>query len=434
MNSRALRWDYDFERRTTANGLRVVTVRQPHLHRGTISVYLGAGSRFETPEENGLSHFLEHMVFRGTERFPTAFALNVAVERLGGTLVASTAPDVTEFSMSLPRESLAHGLDLMAEVLMRPRFDAVEIERRIVAEEIREDLDEDDRDIDIDHESRGRLWPGHALGRSVIGPIENVSRFEVADLRRCLERRYAARNAVLCVTGCFDPAAIRGEAERAFAGMARGELQRYDAAPGGTTGPSATHVDKTGSQTAVRIAFRAPGLNDPDVTAAELLLRLLDDGMSTPLHRRVFEDRGLAYNVGSDLELYADTGALNLDAVCSHGNVVQVAEEILAILVELRDAPIADADLEKAKRRAIWSLERHLDDPEAMNLRYGEQELIAGARGLEDEALAISALDAAAIARVARRIVRTEDLHITTVGALGEKPRRALERLAGRGV
>jgi predicted Zn-dependent peptidase len=425
--------DYQLERHTTASGLRVVLVRQPHLHRGTIAAYLGAGSRFETAEDNGLSHFLEHMVFRGTERFPTAFELNVAVESLGGTLVASTAPDATALSVSLPCESLARGVELVAEVLIRPVFDAVDVERRIIAEEIREDLDERGRNVDIDLLSRRRLWPDHGLGRSVTGPLANVERFGTADLRRCLDRLYCAQNTVLCVTGSFDLDAIAGTAERAFSAMRPGALARFEAAPRGPTGPTASHVDKTGSQTGLRIAFRAPGLADPDLSAAELLLRLLDDGMSTPLHRRVFEDRGLAYNVGADLETYADTGALNVDAVCSHENVVQVAEEVLAILRELRDRGAAEGDLDKAKRRAVWSLERHLDDPEAMSAWYGEQELVAQVRLLEEEARVVSALGAADVARVAARIVDKADLHITTVGVLGEKQRRALARLAERG-
>lgn len=434
MKSPPPRWEHRVETFTIPNGLRVVAVPQPHLHRGAISVYVGSGSRFEAARENGLSHFLEHMLFRGTERFPTAFELNDAVERLGGTLAASTAPDATELSVSLPEESLARGLGIVAEVLLRPRFDAVETEKRIVAEEISEDLDDRGRDVDIDLLSRRRLWPDHPLGRSVIGPLENVMRFTADDLRRHLSRVCVARNAVLCVTGRFDPAEIREAAEGAFEGMPPGEPQAYPPAPGAATGPTAAHVAKPGNQTAVRVAFRAPGLDAPDATAASLLLRLLDDGMSTPLHRRVFEDRGLAYNVGAELEQYADAGALNIDAVCSHENVVAVAQEILEIAAGLRDGEIDRAAFGKAKRRAVWSLERHLDSPEAMNVWYGEQELISRLRRLEEEAEAILALGPEDVSRAAAAIVRSEDLHVTTVGALDARRRRALERLAGRGV
>jgi predicted Zn-dependent peptidase len=119
--------------------------------------------------------------------------------------------------------------------------------------------------------------------------------------------------------------------------------------------------------------------------------------------------------------------------VCSHENVVSVAEEVLAILSELRDRGVREADLDKAKRRAVWSLERHLDDPEAMNAWYGEQELVARVRPLEEEARLISALGAADVARVAARIVSKADLHVTTVGALGERQQRALARLAEQG-
>jgi predicted Zn-dependent peptidase len=113
MKSRPPRWDHRIDTFTTSNGLRVVAVPQAHLHRGTIAAYVGAGSRFETAEENGLAHFLEHMLFRGTERFPSAFRLNDAVERLGGTLAASTAPDATELSVSLPEESFTRGPELV---------------------------------------------------------------------------------------------------------------------------------------------------------------------------------------------------------------------------------------------------------------------------------------------------------------------------------
>jgi predicted Zn-dependent peptidase len=433
MNQVTTLMDYQLERHAAPNGLRVVLVRQPHLHRGTISAYVGAGSRFETAEDNGLSHFLEHMVFRGTAKFPTAFELNVAVELLGGTLVASTAPDATALSVSLPRESLVRGVDLVAEVLTRPVLDAIDLERKIVVEEIGEDLDERGQNVDIDFLSRRRLWPGHPLGRSVTGPLENVMRFGDADLRRCLDERYCARNTVLCVTGCFELDEISDAVARAFSSMRQGAVARCETPLRKPTGPSAAHVGKTGSQTALRVAFRAPGLDDPELSAAELLLRLLDDGMSTPLHRRVFEDRGLAYNIGADLETYADTGALNVDAVCSHENVVPVVEEILAILGELRDRRVPGGDFDKAKRRAVWSLERHLDDPEAMSAWYGEQELIARVRSLEDEARTISALDAADVARVAARVIDTADLHVTTVGVLGEKQQRAIARLAEQG-
>jgi predicted Zn-dependent peptidase len=425
--------DHRLERLTTGNGLRVLLIEQPHLHRGAISAYVGAGPRFESAEENGLSHFLEHMVFRGTERHPSAFALNVAMESLGGTLAATTAPDVTAFSVSLPRESIARGVELVAEVLTRPVFDAMDVERRIVAEEIREDLDERGHDIDIDLLSRRRLWPGHGLGRPVTGTIANVQRFDADALHRWLRRFYCARNTVLCVTGSFDKEEVTAAAARAFAAMPRGARAARVPAPTAPTGPSAAHFERRGSQTALRVAFRAPGLADPDLAAAELLLRLVDDGMSTPLHRRVFEDRGLAYNVGADLESYADAGALNLDAVCSHGNVVAVAEEILAILVELRDRGVAAGDLELAKRRAAWGLERHLDDPEAMGAWYGEQELVARARPLDEEARVVEALAADDLARIAARIVTSADLHVTTVGSLGQRQRRALAQLAERG-
>ena len=149
-------------------------VCQPHLHRGSIAVYFKAGSMYETAAENGLSHFLEHMVFRGTAHHPNAYDVNLAVEKLVGNLFAATGPDSTEFGITLPTECLVSGSELLAEVVTAPVFRDIEIERRIVTEEIREDLDEDGKPIDMDFLSRRRLWPGHALGYAVTGPLDNA--------------------------------------------------------------------------------------------------------------------------------------------------------------------------------------------------------------------------------------------------------------------
>ena len=169
-------------RRVLSNGVTLVEVCQPHLHRGSISVYFRAGSRYEAKESNGISHFLEHMIFRGTKRHPSTYDLNLAVERLGGTLFAATSPMTTEFELTLPVENLEAGAHLLATILTEPIFGNIDIERRIIAEEILEDYDDEGNPIDIDFLSRVRLWPDHPLGQSVTGPLDNVLGFKRSDI------------------------------------------------------------------------------------------------------------------------------------------------------------------------------------------------------------------------------------------------------------
>ncbi len=403
-------------------------VHQPHLHRAAISVFFAAGSLYESERDNGLSHLVEHMVFRGSERYPTPLELNFAIEDLGGTFEAATAPDATEFSVELPEKNVIEGIGILAELVTSPRFRDLEVERRIVAEEIREDLDEHGNLIDIDALSRRRLWPGHPLGRSVTGPLENALRFDVDDLRRHLARLYVASNAVVCASGSFDPELALEAMAGSFAALSRAESPAAPPAPALGRGPSFSHVNKPGSQTRVRLAFHAPGLRDADGIALEVLLRLLDDGMSTPLHRRVFEERGLAYSVGASAEQYADAGALNIDAACTHENVPELVAELLDTVRRIRERETSSKALDKARRRALWSLESYQDDPQAMNDHYGERELIHPARSLDAEARALASVEIEDVIRVARRVLEQESLHATTVGTLDDGRRRAVER------
>jgi predicted Zn-dependent peptidase len=423
-------WDHECTRHRLGDGATCVIVPLPHLHRAHVSVFFAAGSRYETPADNGLAHFVEHMLFRGTERFETSLDLNRAIESLGGTLEASTGPDSVELSVTLPEGMAGEGIAILAEVATRPRFNDLEVERRVIAEELQEDLDEHGSSVDVDFLTRSRLWPGQPLGQSVTGPLCNVMRFSREDLERQMATRMVAPGAVICVAGRFDDGSVRREVARSFGAM-RSSVPRQPpppALPG--PGPTVLHRHKPGSQTQLRIAFAAFGDEDPDAMALAVLERLIDDGMSAPLHRRVFEERGLAYDVSAGLEWYPDTGAWGVDASCVHGNVPELAAEILDLLRAARDAPPSVADLDRARRRAVWDLEAMQDSCRAMAIWYGEQALLGRARSLESEARSLSAVTAERVARVAGRVLRRQGLHLTTVGVLGNSERRALARLA----
>ena len=424
------KWDYKYNKVLLSNGATLVLVRQAHLHQGTLSVNIGTGSRFESPSLNGISHFLEHMVFRGTNRFPTSLSLNIAIEKLGGTFAASTTPDTTEFSVTLPPETLLEGAELLAELVISPRFNKMETERGIIVEEIKEGLDEHGASIDIDDLSRARLWPNHPLGFSVTGPVENVERFTIADLSKRFKDAYTGSNTVICATGAFDPEALTDALEKAFKAMPCAVALPRPVTPQTASKSSFYHAHKPGSQTQIRAAFHAPGFSDKDYAAAEVLIRLIDDGMSTPLHRRIFEEKGLAYNVCADLETYYDTGALNFDAVCSHENVSILLDEILDIAWEFKAKLVSSEELEKATKRAVWDFKILLDNPEAMNAWYGEQQLVRTPPPLEKEALALTTVTREDILKVADKIFYGAALHVTTVGVQNNRQIAKLQKTA----
>jgi predicted Zn-dependent peptidase len=424
--------DYSYSKRSLTNGLKVVEVLQPHLHSSSIAVFFGAGSRYESPEENGLSHFLEHMIFRGTKRHRNAFDFNLAVERLGGTLFAATAPDSTVFQLTLPGENLSSGACLLAEAVTCPIFQNIDIERRVILEEIKEELDEGENQIDIDFLSRQRLWPGHPLGQSVLGSLDNARKFDVKDLFGHLSAYYVAERAVLCLSGAFDADSLALTVEREFSALTKGDLgivrREYSTPPVLGQGPTFHHALRPGSQTQIRMAFHAPGVTDPDRIALAVLMGVLDDGMSTRLHRRIFDELGLAYNLGADVELYADAGALNVDVVSSHGNVVEIVKQTAKLIAELKEKPIGDDELKKAKNREIWALKCFLDDPHAMSGWYGEQELYLNPVSIEERMRAAEAIERPDVARIADRIFAPKNLHVTTVGVLDNAAQKQMER------
>jgi predicted Zn-dependent peptidase len=418
----------DVLRATLPSGLEVVAVPQPHLHTACVALFVGVGSRHESRAENGLSHLLEHMLFRGTARLPSAYALNHAIESLGGTLYGATHADHTVYQVSVPPESLEEALLLFGEIATTPAFADLAIEKAIVREEILEGVDEEGRDVDVDDVARAALFGAHPLGFKITGDAETVARFGEDDLRRWHARHYVGPCAVLAVTGAVDAAHVLDRAHRAFAALPDGARTPNDT-PVLEPGPRFRYVDSDGTQTELRVSFLAPGERDPDRFALDLLRRVLDDGMSTRLHRRLCDEAGLAYDVFSGLELYEDCGVFDVGATVEHAKVPRVVREVLELCAELRDTPPTDEELAKAKRRHGWDLRATLDDAAGVATFHGLRALMGLRETLDEVAARVQAMTAEQVRAVARRVFRPEHVAVTAVGWLEDA---GLERDARR--
>ena len=168
---------YRYFKDELSNGLRVITVEMPYVHATEIALYVRVGSRYETIENNGVSHFLEHMFFRGSHNYPSSFQINEAFELIGDGLIANTFREFTCFWSKIDSRFLDKGLGLFGDVFRTPIFEEIETERKIVGIELLEDFDSEGEPLDIDNISRPFIWPGHSLGFSVIGTKENINRF-----------------------------------------------------------------------------------------------------------------------------------------------------------------------------------------------------------------------------------------------------------------
>jgi len=425
-----------FESTSLRSGLRLVSVPRPELHQASLALYVRVGSRFEDATTNGISHFLEHMLFRGTPSKPSAHEQALAFESLGGSLYAATHVDHGVLNVTLPPESLAPALALLGEVVTQPLLQHAEVERGIVREEILEDRDDDGREIDPDNLSRSLLYGDHPLGFTITGDPESLDRFDEPLLRAHLARHYVADNALLVVAGNVPAFAdVEGIAERAFEGLARGARTSAPAAPAPVPGKKRKSgarlrvVDNQSSQTELRLAFRAVGEDDALEPATEMLLRVLDDGMSTRLYARICDELGLCYDVSGMFEVYDDDGVFDFAAGVVHERTPRVCAEILAIAKDLADHGPTAEELDRAKRRHAWSTRALRDDAEELGAWFGLNGLSRAVLTPEDRHAVLEAVTREQVRAAAERTFRPERMGVVAVGLLDGKARRELERL-----
>lgn len=412
-----------------SSGLPVVVVPQPNVHRAVAALFLRVGPRFETPETNGLSHFLEHMTFRGTPTHPSAHTQALAFERLGGTLFAATSVDHGVMSIAVPPRNFERVLALLGEVTTSPRFSEVEIERGIVREEILEDLDDDGRVIDADDLARKLIFEEHPLGYRITGGLDTLARFDEPMLRAHHARHYTTTNALLCLAGNFDVTAGVAAAERAFASMPRGTRVEATVPTNGQTKPRFSFVKNQSSQTDLRIAFRAVSDRDAREPSVEMLLRVLDDGMSTRLYERICDRLGLCYDVSGMFEAYEDDGVVDIAAGMAHERATLVLKELLELVAELSSHGPTVEELDKAKDRHLWSVEAMQDDPEEVAGFYGLSALTQGARTPTARHEQLASVTVADVRDAAQRIFRPERMGVVAVGMLKRSEESRMEKV-----
>jgi predicted Zn-dependent peptidase len=420
---------YHVARGRLTDGLRMLTIETPHLHTASVCLYVRAGSRYETVETNGLSHFLEHMLFRGSGRYPSSFALNLAIEELGGTLYAETGRDYSLYQITLHPRQVARGLEILGDLFSEPAFRDIDLERKIVLEEILEDLDDRGRNVNVDDQSRRLAWGKHPLGFPITGPTRNVKRVSLRDVRSHFRRFYGAANMVLAVAGPLSSDKVGKHARAAFAHVHKGARRRPRAPEPNGRGPLFRAVHNESAQTQVHVLFHALPETDPGYAALRALIRVLDDGMSTRLHYQICDQKGLAYSVAGSLHSYHDAALLEVDAACSHAKLPALVTETLAMLGRFREELVGEDELDKAKRRFVSDVESSYDDLDGLCGWFGGTELYCRADPQEKRARALARVRPAEIREVARRVLRPERLSVTAVGALSPSLSRKVEKI-----
>ena len=409
----------------------MIAAPQPELHRAHVALYVRVGSRFETEATNGLSHFLEHMLYRGTKTLTSAHEVNLAFERLGGYLYAATHTDFGVFSVTLPPESLAAATALFAEVITRPVFRNIDTERGIVSEEILEDLDDEGRMVDADNLSRQMIYGDHPLGFTITGTEKQVNAFDVKALAAHHKKHYTQATSVLAFSGAIDPKAVLRLAETHFSALPKGKRVKCEAplASREQDKPRLLIVPNMSSQTELRVCFRAIAETSPMRPAMDMLMRILDDGMSTRLYHRLSDERGLCYDVSASFDGYEDDGVLDFAASCIHERTHTVTAEILALMKDLAETGPTDAEMEKAKQRNAWDVRAMVDSPEDWGGFFAGGHLFERFETPWERLAKNAKVTTSDIKKMAARLARPENLNVLAVGMIEGKNKTKLEKV-----
>ncbi len=405
-----------FERTVLPNGLRIVTSEMPQTRSATVSVYVGAGSRYEDDAEAGLSHFLEHMLFKGASRRPTAQEIAEAIEGVGGLHNAATDRELTVYYAKTPDWAALETIDILSDMVTAPEMDPIELEkeRMVILEELAmvEDSPGELAAILADE----TLWPDQPLGRNIGGEVEIARSLPLSAVERYFRAQYVPSNMVLSVAGNVTHEAVVEAASRWLGPAPEGEPHDWHPAQPRGEHPRVAVRTKATEQAHLCLTYPALPLGHDDQYAAGLLSALLGEGMSSRLFLELREERALVYDVHSYLSEYRDAGAFTVYAGCDPSNA-RVTLEVARAEVERFLDDVTEEELEKGKRMAAGRIQLRMEDTRAVAAWIGGQELVLEEVLTVDEVVAmIEAVTLDDLRRVGRDLLQAEAATIAAVG------------------
>jgi predicted Zn-dependent peptidase len=408
-----------FERTALADGPRVISARIPGSHSVSIAAYVLAGSRLETDEQAGVAHFMEHITFKGTAAYPTTRAISEAIEGVGGSFNAATDRESTIYWARVPAREARRAADVIAELIVRPLLedDEIDHERSVIVEEIRSYLDDPSEYAQILIQQA--MFGDGALGREICGDEEGIRSLPRQTIREFWAATYRPSNVVVAVAGDLDHAAALELVGPAF-GTGNGVTASFASAPELPAGPRYLLGNRDAAQAHICLAVPAYRRDHPDAWTVGVLNGVLGEGMSSRLFLSVREELGLAYDVGSGITEYADSGSLGVYAGVDPDKLEPTLEAILVELSRLRDADVPADELAKAKAYLSGGLELRMDDTRHLASWIGGQEALHERVLTLEEALdAVAAVTAADIRRVSQELLREDWLRLAVVAPRG---------------
>lgn len=407
----------NIRRQLLANGLTVITEEMKHIRSIAIGIWIKTGSRDEDLQWNGISHFVEHMVFKGTQH-RSAEEIARQVDSIGGNIDAFTAKECVSFSMKVLDEHLPIALDVLSDLVLNPTFDSQDItrERGVILEEIK--MDEDNPDYLVHEIFTQNFWKGHPLGRPILGTRETVRRFERNPVVDFYGQRFTPGNVIITAAGYLNHDHFVELVNKHFDKMKPKSNGFHSSAP--TIVPKIILRNKK-SLEQVQICVGVPSypITHEKRHSSYILNTLLGGGMSSRLFQNIRERQGLAYAIYSDLNPYRDTGCLSVYAGTSRESAIKVVECVVSEFRKLKAEPVPEDELRRSKDQLKGSLMLSLESSTARMSNLARQEMYFDRfYGLDELIEKIEAVTATELQQLANQFFKTENVAVTVLGNL----------------
>ena len=407
----------DIEMTVLANGVRVITEAMHHVRSVSVGVWISSGSRRETLEQNGLSHFIEHMLFKGTTS-RSAEDIARSVDSIGGNLDAFTAKELVCFNTKVLDQHLSQAFDVLADLVLHPMFreEDIEKEKGVILEEIK--MEEDSPDYLVHEIFSSNFWQGHSLGKPILGTPQSVKRFDRGMIQSYYESTYSPLNLLVTAAGNLTHEGLVALVRRHFESLPQRQPQAAETVPN-THARIALRNKKALEQVHLCLGVPSYPLPHPERFACYVLNTLLGGGMSSRLFQNIRERQGLAYAVFSELSPYRDTGCLSIYAGTSVESARKVVESITKEFRQLKEEMVTDEELRRAKDHLKGSLMLSLESTSSRMSNLARQEMYFGHFFSLDALLeSIEAVTADDVQRIARTFFDTKQIALTVLGNL----------------
>ena len=408
----------EFETHRLKNGMRVLLAPRPEADSVTVMVMTGTGSRYESEQENGMAHFLEHMLFKGTKNRKNAQAIASALDGVGGQFNAFTAKDRTAYYAKVDKRHFDVAFDVISDIFLNPLLPRAEIEkeRGAVIEEINMYEDMPIRSV-LDEADKTIFGEDTALGRTILGPKKNIKSFTRKEFLEYFTRNYVAANSALCVAGSFSKTQVLKMARTTFADMREGDVPQHSTYTHDQDAARVRVKQKQTDQTHFVLSVPSCPIGHKDEIATEVLASILGGGMSSRLFTEIRERRGLAYYVRADNDPYTDVGSLYVRAGVANNSLEQAITLTLKEMKKLTKTAVSAAELRKAKEYLKGTAALSLETTDAQADHIGYMSLVRNSsESLEEFNKKVDKVTSRHVLRVAKELFANDKLNLTVIG------------------